>query len=204
MKNYFIYLRVSTQTQDVASQKGGVLEYAVTHGMSPLTIVEETASRAGSWRDRKLGHLLMTRAQPGDVILTSEVTRLGEHSWQMMEVMHEAVKRGVTIIVTRLDFKLDGGPHAQIFASVLGLASMLEREFLKARTREGLRRAAAEGRKPGRKLGSTGKLKLDIRRAEIQSLHELGVSVPKLAARFEVTEKTMRKFVNRRLLQAGD
>lgn len=193
----FVYLRVSRHTQDVASQRLGVLEYASRHGYTNLEFVEETASRSINWKERKLGDLIFNRAQKGDIILASEITRLGQHSWQMLEVMHEAVSRGVVVAITRMNFVLDGGINASIFATVLGLASQLEREFLKARTIEGVARAAQEGRVGGRPKGSTGRLKLDDRVEKVRELYELGLTTPKLAKHFDVTEKTMRKFIAR-------
>lgn len=193
----FVYLRVSRHTQEVASQRLGVLEYASLHGYTNFEIIEETASRSVHWRERKLGQLILEKAQRGDVVLTSEVTRLGQYSWQMLEVMHEAVSRGVVLIITRMNLILDGGLNASIFASVLGLASQLEREFLRLRTTEGIQRAALEGRKGGRPKGSIGRLKLDGDKEKVFELYNLGLTVPRLSRYFQVTEKTMRKFIAR-------
>lgn len=41
---FYAYLRVSTDQQDVASQKHGILEYANGHGMAGLVFIEEVAS----------------------------------------------------------------------------------------------------------------------------------------------------------------
>ncbi|EAP0894717.1 resolvase, partial [Salmonella enterica] len=65
------------------------------------------------------------------------------------------------------------------------------------RTREGLQRARLEGRIGGRRKGSTGRLKLDPQRDKVGELHALGLTTPKLAKYFGVTEKTMRKFLAR-------
>jgi DNA invertase Pin-like site-specific DNA recombinase len=75
MPNYYGYLRVSTDGQDVDSQKLGLLEYANAHSFSPLHLIAETVSRSADWRCRELGALL-ARAGQGDVILTPEFTRL--------------------------------------------------------------------------------------------------------------------------------
>ena len=55
MPTYFGYLRVSRDSQDVASQRLGLLDYANTHGYSPLVLVDETVSRDQSWRKRAIG-----------------------------------------------------------------------------------------------------------------------------------------------------
>ena len=54
MSVYFGYLRVSTDGQDVESQKLGLLEYANRHGFAPMELVAETIGRAVDWRSRAL------------------------------------------------------------------------------------------------------------------------------------------------------
>ena len=92
---------------------------------------------------------------------------------------------------------MDGSLNAQIQAAAFAMASMIEVEFTRARTREGLQRARLEGRIGGRRKGSTGRLKLDPQREKVGELHALGLTTPKLAKYFGVTEKTMRKFLTR-------
>lgn len=197
MPNYYAYLRVSRDSQDVANQRLGLLDYANRQGYAPVIMVEDTVSRSLPWRERLIGRLLTEQAQPGDIVLTAEVTRIAGSPMQVFSLLEVAAERGITIIVTKMGLVLDASLNGQIQAAMFGIASMIEVEFIRARTREGLQRAAAEGRVGGRRTGSTGKLKLDPRKAEVGELHELGVSTPKLAKRFGVTEKTMRKFLAR-------
>lgn len=197
MPNYYAYLRVSRDTQDVANQRLGLLDYANRQGYAPVVMVEDTASRTLPWRERLIGRLLTETAQRGDVILTSEVTRIGGSPMQVFSMLEAAGERGITIVITKMGLVLDASLNGQIQAAMYGIAAMIEVEFIRARTREGLQRAAAEGRRGGRRPGSTGKLKLDPKKAEVGELFQLGVSAPKLAKRFGVTEKTMRKFIAR-------
>jgi putative DNA-invertase from lambdoid prophage Rac len=146
MPTYFGYLRVSRDSQDVASQRLGLLDYANTHGYSPLVLVDETVSRDQSWRKRAIGDLLLNKAQPGDFILTPEFTRLGGSPGQVFSILETAAERGVTIIITKNGTVMDGSLNAQIQAAAFAMASMIEVEFTRARTREGLQRARLEGR----------------------------------------------------------
>ena len=116
---------------------------------------------------------------------------------QVFSIMEVAAQKKVSIIITKNDFKMDTTLQGQIQAMVFGMASMIEVEFIRLRTREGLERARLEGRVGGRPKGSQGKLKLDERKAEVEEFHGYGLSAAKLAKRFDVTEKTMRKFVGR-------
>jgi putative DNA-invertase from lambdoid prophage Rac len=194
---YYAYLRVSRDSQDVKNQRLWLLDYANAKGYAPVQIVEETASRTIPWRERLIGKLLLETAQPGDFILTSEFTRLGGSPGQVFSILETAAARRVTLIITKTQTLMDGSLHAQIQAAAFSMASMIEVEFTRARTREGLERARLEGRFGGRPKGSTGRLKLDPQRERVGELYKLGLSIPKLAKYFSVTEKTMRKFLVR-------
>ena len=124
--------------------------------------------------------------------------RLSGSSVQALSLLGVAVKRGLIIVITQTGHVMDRSLNSQIYASGFSLAPMIEVDFLRARTREGLARARSEGRVGGRQKGSVGKLKLDPRLAEIRELYELGGKIPKLAKHFEVNVKTMRLFVRRR------
>ena len=134
--------------------------------------------------------------------MTAEVTRLGGSPAEVFSLLAVAGERGITVVVTEMGLVIDASMNGQIQAALFGVASMIEVAFIRARTREGLQRAASQGRIGGRRAGSTGKLKLDPRKAEVDELRELGVSTPKLAKRFGVTEKTMSKFLARHFPKA--
>lgn len=197
MPRFFAYLRVSRDSQDVANQRLGLLDFANSRGYSPIMMVEETASRSVPWRERKIGQLLTQEAERGDLILTSEFTRLGGSPGQVFSILETAAERGVTIIITKNVTVMDGSLNAQIQAAAFAMASMIEVEFTRARTREGLQRARMEGRIGGRRKGSMGRLKLDPQRERVGELYGLGLRAPRLAKHFGVTEKTMRKFLAR-------
>ena len=197
MPRYFATLRVSRDTQDVDNQRLGILKYANTHHLHPVQFVDETVSRSVPWQERDFGKLLLERCEAGDTILAAEFSRIAGSPMQVFSIMEVAAQKKVSIIITKNDFKMDTTLQGQIQAMVFGMASMIEVEFIRLRTREGLERARLEGRVGGRPKGSQGKLKLDERKAEVEEFHGYGLSAAKLAKRFDVTEKTMRKFVGR-------
>lgn len=201
MASYFAYLRVSRDSQDVANQRLWLLDFANEHGYTPLLMIEETASRSVPWRQRLIGNLLLDRAQSGDFILTSEFTRLGGSPGQVFSILEAAAARQVTIIITKNKMTMDGSLHAQIQAAAFSMASMIEVEFTRSRTKEGLERARLEGRVGGRPAGSTGRLKLDPVKEKVAELYKLRLSAAKMANHFDVSEKTMRKFLHRHFIK---
>ncbi len=57
MSNY-AYLRVSSDSQDVANQKHGIYEYCNKFGIADLQFVEDVVTGKKKWHERKLGSLV--------------------------------------------------------------------------------------------------------------------------------------------------
>jgi DNA invertase Pin-like site-specific DNA recombinase len=75
MTNY-AYLRVSTDGQDARNQKFGILDYCNKYHISPIEFIEDTTSGKVSWRERAIGGII-TKANAGDLLVVSEISRLG-------------------------------------------------------------------------------------------------------------------------------
>lgn len=160
---HFAYLRVSRDTQDVANQKYGILDYCNGKGISPVTLVEDTESRKKPWRERGIGQILKD-ASEGDVILAAEISRLGGSPLQVLEILEEAARKKAAVHIVKSQIIMDGSLQSAIIATVLGLAAQIEREFISVRTKEALARRKAEGVKLGRPRGEAPRLKLDSQR----------------------------------------
>lgn len=199
MAKYFGYLRVSTEGQEIESQKLGLLEYANRHSFAPMELIAEKISRATDWRDRQLG-VLLNRAEQGDVILTPEFTRLAATPGQVFTFLEAASAKGVILHVTKTGTVMDGSMQSQLLASVFSMASMIELSFIRERTKEGLKRAKIEGKQLGRPLGSTGRLKLDEREDEIKGYLAIGLPKRKMAKVLGVTYNTLDRFIERKKL----
>ncbi|CCG39442.1 recombinase family protein [Xanthomonas citri pv. mangiferaeindicae] len=197
---YIAYLRVSTTDQSPENQKLGLLEYANSHGFAPLEIVEETVTRKRDWRERALGPLLDT-AQPGDVFLSPEITRIGGSPLQVLDFLHAAREKGVHVHITKQKIVLDDSLTAEIQATVLGLAARIESHFISTRTKEALKVAKAKGKRIGRQPGAEVKLKLDDRAEMIAAYLGLGLSLKQIAERCEVAYSTMHRYMKRRKIK---
>lgn len=92
MTQVFAYLRVSTDAQDVANQKHGVVRYCVEKRLLEPVFIEDTVSGKTDWRDRQLGKMIRGAGQ-GDVIVVSEVSRLARSTLQVLEIGRESIER---------------------------------------------------------------------------------------------------------------
>jgi len=196
----YAYLRVSTDAQDVANQRYGLLEYANETNLVPVKIVEDSASGKIAWKKRKLGEML-EKAEAGDTILFAEVSRLGRSTLQVLEFLQVAAQKGVSVHITKNKMVMDGSMQAKVMAVMFGLAAEIERELISARTKEALAKRKAEGVKLGRPRGQAQKLALDSKADEIKKLLEKGVSKASIAKIVECSPQTLYLWLERRGLK---
>lgn len=193
----FAYLRVSTDAQDVANQKLGVLEYCAQQGFAAPVLVEDTASGKLDWPKRKIGELLNTMP-PGSILVAAEITRLARSTLQVLEMLKLAAEREISVHVVKSRLVLDGSLSSKITATVLALAGEIEREFISARTREALRQRKESGTKLGRTPGQAEKLGLDEKAGEIDKYLALGLNKRAIAKLCGCSPNTLYNWLKRR------
>lgn len=193
---HHVYLRVSTDHQDEATQKTGVIEYMKAHGNPPMVFHTDRLSGASPWRSRKLAGLL-EKCDEGDTIVTAEVSRIGRSTVDVLEFLQAAVKKRVGVIVTKSGLVVDQSLQSKITTTVLALAAEIEREFLRARTLEGMARAKALGVRMGRPPGATSAGKLEPHRAEVMRLINAAVPHTAIARIFGVSRGTVARFIEK-------
>ena len=190
MPQIYAYLRVSTDAQDVANQRHGVVKYCADKRLLEPVFIEDTASGKTDWRDRPLGKII-ERAGQGDVIVVSEVSRLARNTLQVLEIGRECITRGVHLHVAKNGIVFDDSMQSKIVATVLGLVAEIERDFISARTKEALAKRKAEGVKLGRPVGAAKKLRLDPLAGKIDDYLKLGIDKRAIAKLLDVAPGTL-------------
>lgn len=198
----YAYLRVSTNAQDVNHQRHSVLEYANAHRLGPLVFVQDEASTKLKWRACKLGALLTATAQPGDVLLFAEVSRMARSTLQVLEILEHCAQREVSVHIAKQRMILDGSMQTRITATVLGLAAEIEREFIAIRTREALAVCRANGVTLGRPKGPAEKVKLDACEVEIRAYLKKGINKRSIAKLVNCAPSTLYEWMKRRNIKA--
>ncbi len=123
-----------------------------------------------NWCERAVGKLLTETAQPGDIVMFPEISRMARSTLQVLEMLEHCARCGITVHVAKQKMVLDGSMQSHITATVLGLAAEIEREFISARTVKALARRKAQGLPLGRPKGAKAKkVKLDEHRETIVS-----------------------------------
>lgn len=189
------YLRTSTDKQDTAAQQQGIVEYAKRNGLQPLRFVEEQVSGRVAIADRKLGKDVLPSLGAGDVLLVSELSRLGRSTLDVLQALKLATERGAEVHVAKGGHKVDGSMPSKVFVHVMALAAEIERDLLSARTKEGLERARRNGKRLGRPAGLPPRSKLDARAEDIKAFAAKGIGPANLARVFDTTYTTMAKWL---------
>lgn len=195
----YAYLRVSTDAQDVANQKKGVIEYCAERKWQPA-IIEDTSSGRTPWRSRPLGKLLDSMAA-GDVLVVSEVSRLARSTLQVLEIMQMATGHDLRLHVVKSGMVMDGSMQSKIVTTMLGLAAEIERDFISQRTREALQRKKAEGHKLGRPIGPAKRLKLDAQAETVLQMLAAKVKKDAIAKACGVSRQTLYSWMAARAAQ---
>jgi DNA invertase Pin-like site-specific DNA recombinase len=133
------YLRVSSDAQDVNSQKQGVDGFAKAKGWEIEKYISDEGISGGTDPDkRKLGPMLK-KLQKGDIVICSEISRLGRDLYMVMDVLHFCMTKEVVIYTVKDRFVLGDDIQSKVLAFAFGLSAEIERQMIKQRTLEGLR-----------------------------------------------------------------
>lgn len=195
----FAYLRVSSNQQDVKNQKYGILDYCNKKQITDVQFIEDNTSGKISWHDRIIGRII-NEAKSGDLILVSEISRLGRSTLQVLEILEMAAKKKVGVHITKNAMIVDGSIQSTITATILGLAAQIEREFISSRTKEALAKRKAEGFKLGRPKGHAQFLKLDSFESEIKEYLKKGINKTAISKLIECSPATLYLWMKRRKL----
>ncbi|MDO4162542.1 MAG: master DNA invertase Mpi family serine-type recombinase [Pseudomonadota bacterium] len=189
------YIRVSTNKQTTENQKYEIQKFCRKENIKIDRWVEETISATKDINSRKLGKLIKT-LQAGDIVIASEISRLGRKLLEVMAILHSCMSTEATIITIKDNFRLDAGIQSKVLAFAFGLAAEIERNLISQRTAEALAARKATGKKLGRPSGTrNSKHKLSGHEETIISMLDSGQSKTTVAQKFKVTRETLREFI---------
>ena len=190
------YLRVSTAQQDLEKNKADILTLANDKKLGNVVFVEETVSGRVSWKKRKIADVFAT-CNPGDIILVSELSRLGRSMLECMEILSVALERDIRIYAVKGNWQLDQTIQSKIIAMAFAMAAEIERDLISQRTTEALRARKAAGKSLGRPKGP-GKSKLDPFQPEIEALLANGSTQKFIANRYGTTQANLHNWMKKR------
>ena len=164
------YIRVSTDKQTVENQRFEINQYSQKNNITIDRWIEETISGTISPEKRNLGKLLKN-VKPGDIIICSELSRLGRSMFMIMSILNELMEMQVAVYTVKEGYKLGQDLQSKVLAFAFSISAEIERNLIAERTTEALRRRKAEGKILGRPKALSS-WKTDIQKLILSNITE--------------------------------
>lgn len=180
MKRAALYLRVSTDEQTVANQLPALEQIAQARGLDVVATYSENTS-AWSGRARPEFDRMMSDAKRGafDVLLVWAIDRLGRSMHGVSDAIRVLDHVGVAVVSHRESWLDLDGPTRGLLVAIFGWIGEQESAQRSARTKAGLARAVASGKRLGRRhrMSPTDVTRARALRAAGRSLRQIAVAL---------------------------
>lgn len=172
------YVRVSTDKQTVDNQKNEILNYAQINKLFIDSFIDVEISSKKNTEDRKIDYLI-SQLSKDDILIVSELSRLGRSTVEVLGIIENILKLGVTIIFIKQGLRVSNDTKdatSKVMITLFSLFAELERDLISNRTKEALKSRKDKGQILGRKLDSLSISQYDAKANEILTLLNKKVS----------------------------
>ena len=160
MKKVVIFARVSTNGQDYDRQINELTALAQKNEWKVSAIFSEKISGAKKNAERKeLSKMIdYVNANHIDMVIVTELSRLGRDTLQVLEVIENFNKLGISLYIQNYHIETlteDGkiNSMSQFLITILAEVARMERKTIRERVESGYNNFRANGGKVGRKIG---------------------------------------------------
>lgn len=150
----YLYSRVSTDQQSTEQQERTAYEWLKSHDMKVDEIISDEGVSGGvSYAERNLGKKLLPKTKEGDMIIVSEISRLGRSMFDLNLLIHNELKpRKLRLVVVSMGIDLRCDKLTAIDELILNnfsFAAQLEKQLIQERTLSALQVKKQQGVKLG-------------------------------------------------------
>lgn len=193
----YAYIRVSTDKQTTKNQKFEIARFAKERKIKIAKWIEEIISSRKQLNERSFGDLL-TKLKPGDVLIVSEISRMGRNLMQIMSILNQCMNNQVKVYAIKEGYELGDNINSKVLAFAFGLSAEIERNLISQRIKEALARKKAEGIKLGRPKGSKKRNPILLKHADyINEQFKNGASQIHIARKLNVHRHTVKKWIEK-------
>src|SRR5208337_2657857 len=171
------YARVSTDDQDLTIQRDALKA-------AGCEVIREEKVSGGSREGRRELETLLAFLRNGDTLIVTKLDRLARSTLDMLTLITELGKRGVgvrSLAERDIDTTTAAG---KLMLTVFAAVAQFERERIKERQAEGIRKAKEKG-----DVYKGGKPRID--RAEVARLKAEGLNPTQIAAKLGINRVTV-------------
>ena len=204
MKKVVIFARVSTSIQDYERQVNELTAIANCNNWNVAATFCEKVSGAKKNTERKeLSKMIdYVRTNSINMVLVTELSRLGRDTLQVLEVIEQFNKLGISLFIQNYHIETlnDNGTintMSQFLITILAEVARMERKTIRERVESGYKNYRANGGKVGRKEGYR-KSDIDMREQYAEEIRLLrkGISLRNISKITGTSINTIRKCQN--------
>lgn len=193
------YIRVSTDRQTVENQRFEIRRFCYNHNLQVDKWISETSSGAREVNKRLLGKLLKG-VRKDDLIICSEISRLGRSLFMIMSILNHCMEIGAKVWTVKDNYRLGDDITSKVLAFAFGISAEIERKLISQRTKEALARKKLEGVRLGRPPGP-GRRCLDGKERQLKAMLSNGISKVEIARIYGINVSTLHEFLTLRELR---
>lgn len=157
------YMRVSLKTNMTVENQRPILEKWVRENVDnigKIKYVEEEES-SGKFRPKRDACIKMLLNKEYNTLVCVRIDRWGRNTVELLEGVNQLIDNGCRIVFVGncFDFYRNMSPTNTLILTIFAAFAQFEKEIMKERIKEGMARAANDGRYPGRPKGAKDKSK---------------------------------------------
>ena len=189
------YIRVSTDKQTVENQRYEINRFMKKTRRKVDKWIEETISGTVKPENRDLGKLLQT-AKKDDVIICSELSRLGRSMFMIMSILNILMDHGIKVYTVKENYRLGDDLPSKVLAFAFSISAEIERALISQRTTEALKRKKSEGVVLGHPKGmKNSHHKLDGKETAVRKMLAEGYTKVLISQQLGVSVSTLYLFL---------
>ncbi len=190
------YIRVSSDKQTVENQRFEINNFCKAQSIAIDDWIEETISGTKNYNKRLLGRLLR-KVNKGDIIICSELSRLGRNLFMIMEILNLCMSKECRVWTIKDNYRLGDDIQSKVLAFAFGLSAEIERDLISQRTKEALARKKKEGVVLGHHRGFRCRLNPKCVKRQDWIIEQLrrGTQKKIIAKKLKISEQTLYRFL---------
>lgn len=184
----FSYCRVSTTEQTTENQILAIRQKG--YEVNDSRVISETVSGSvEAMKRNKFNMLINHQLESGDMLVVLKLDRLGRDNIDVQNTINLLTEKGIKVVCLDLPVADLSSAEGKLMLQMFSAFAEFERNRIRERTKEGLERAKAQGKKLGRPEAIATKVLVQAKKAE-------GLSQRKVAEVLDLGIATIKRHWN--------